>query len=72
MPYPTRFQDCFFLVFLVVPEDGREASRVERWLVRVVIVVGRVVAVCRVVGGVVVPGPQERVAVVAKSKVFGL
>ena len=37
-----------------------------------VVAVGRIVAVCRIVAGVVVPGPQERVAVVAKSKVFGL
>ena len=72
------------LVLLVVPEDGREASRVERRLVGVVIssvVVGRVVAVGWVVAvaggvaGVVVAGSIQRVAVVAivaKSEVFGL
>ena len=78
-PYPSRFQYLFVcLVFLVVPEDWREASRVERRLVRVVvssIVVTRVVAVGWVVAGVVVAGSVHWiaiVAIVAKSKVFGL
>ena len=64
---------------LVVPEDGRVAARVEGWLVGVVvssvssvssIVVPWVLA--GVVTGVVVPSSEQRVAVVAKSKVFGL
>ena len=64
---------CQCLVFLVVPEDGREASRVERGLVGVVIssiVVSRVVAVGRVVARVVVSRGIHRIPSVAKSKVF--
>ena len=68
---------CLFLVFLVVPQDWREASRVERWLVWVVvssmsIVVTRVVAVGRVVARVVVTGSIHGIARIAKSKVLGL
>ena len=77
-PYPSRFQYLFVcLVFLVVPEDWREASRVERRLVRVVvssIVVTWVVAVGWVVAGVVVTRSQKGVAVipVATEEVLAL
>ena len=78
VPGPILADPILFLVFLVVPEDGREASRVERRLVWVVIssiVVARVVTVSWVVAGVVVAGSIHRiaiVAIVAESKVFGL
>ena len=72
--WARRVPGCLSLVFLVVPEDWREASRVERGLVGVVIssiVVSRVVAVGRVVARVVVvPRGIHRIPSVAKSKVF--
>ena len=71
--WASRAQGCLSLVFLVVPEDWREASRVERRLVGVVIssiVVSRVVAVGRVVARVVVSRGIHRIPCVAKSKVF--
>ena len=67
-----RFQ-YWVLVLLVVPEDGRETSRVEGGLVGVVIssiVVSRVVTVGRIVARVVVSRGIHRIPSVAKSKVF--